>query len=114
MSTLLEMKNIIKVFSGGVVANDDISIDVKQGEVLSILGENGAGKSTLMNILSGVLQPSAGEIFLEGRKAEFESARDAIQKGIGMSMKCCMERRHLPVEKRHPRLRTNHLPVLMR
>lgn len=83
MDTILEMKGITKVFPG-VVANDHINFTLKKGEVHSLLGENGAGKSTLMGILSGVYHPTEGEIILEGKDVRFESARDAIRKGIGM------------------------------
>lgn len=80
---ILEMKGITKVFPG-VIANENIDFTLRRGEVHSLLGENGAGKSTLMGILSGVLHPTEGEIILEGEPVRFESARDAIRKGIGM------------------------------
>jgi general nucleoside transport system ATP-binding protein len=80
---VLEMRGIRKVFPG-VVANDDVSLDVRKGEVHALLGENGAGKSTLMNILYGLYHPDAGEIRLNGEPATFGSARDAIRAGIGM------------------------------
>jgi general nucleoside transport system ATP-binding protein len=79
----LEMRGIRKVFPG-IVANDDVSFDVRAGEVHALLGENGAGKSTLMNILYGLYKPDAGEILLRGKPVTFTSARDAIQAGIGM------------------------------
>src|SRR5580765_6928352 len=77
------MRGIRKEFPG-VVANDNINLDVRQGEVHALLGENGAGKSTLMNILYGLYRPDAGEILLHGKPVTFSSARDAIQAGIGM------------------------------
>src|SRR5262245_13065605 len=80
---VLEMRGIRKEFPG-VVANDDVSFDVRRGEVHALLGENGAGKSTLMNILYGLYRPDAGEIRLKGKPVSFSSARDAIQAGIGM------------------------------
>jgi len=80
---VLEMRGIRKEFPG-VLANDDVALDVRQGEVHALLGENGAGKSTLMNILYGLYKPDAGEILLRGRPVVFGSARDAIQSGIGM------------------------------
>jgi simple sugar transport system ATP-binding protein len=80
---VLEMRGIRKAFPG-VFANDDVSLDVRYGEVHALLGENGAGKSTLMNILYGLYRPDAGEIRLRGKPVEFDSARDAIQAGIGM------------------------------
>ncbi len=82
-SPVLEMKNITKQFPK-VLANDDISIKLNKGEILSLLGENGAGKSTLMNILYGLFQPSSGEILLEGEPLELASPREAIDKGLGM------------------------------
>ena len=69
MKKLLEMKNICKSF-GAVQALQDVSLDLYEGEVLALMGENGAGKSTLMNILSGSLQPTSGEIYLDGQKVD--------------------------------------------
>jgi general nucleoside transport system ATP-binding protein len=80
---VLEMRGIRKEFPG-VVANDDVSLAIRRGEVHALLGENGAGKSTLMNILYGLYRPDAGEILLHGERVSFSSARDAIQAGIGM------------------------------
>src|SRR6266702_7228017 len=80
---VLEMRRIRKEFPG-IVANDDVDLDVRRGEVHALLGENGAGKSTLMNILYGLYRPDAGEIRLNGKPVSFASARDAIQAGIGM------------------------------
>src|SRR5579862_4756466 len=80
---VLEMRGIRKEFPG-IVANDDVSLDIRRGEVHALLGENGAGKSTLMNILYGLYRPDAGEVLLNGKRVQFSSARDAIQAGIGM------------------------------
>ena len=80
---VLEMRGIRKEFPG-VLANDDVSLDIRAGEVHALLGENGAGKSTLMNILYGLYRHDAGEILLHGKPVSFGSARDAIQSGIGM------------------------------
>jgi len=80
---VLEMKGVRKEFPG-VLANDDVDLDVRRGEVHALLGENGAGKSTLMNILYGLYHPDAGEVLLHGKPVTFASARDAIQAGIGM------------------------------
>src|SRR5437764_9157067 len=77
------MRGIRKAFPG-IVANDDVDLDVRHGEVHALLGENGAGKSTLMNILYGLYKPDAGEIFVKGKPAAFSSAKDAIEAGIGM------------------------------
>lgn len=81
--TLIELKNITKEFPG-VLANDNISLDIKKGEIHAIIGENGAGKSTLMNILYGLHEPTSGEIFYERRPVEIKSPLDAIKLGIGM------------------------------
>jgi general nucleoside transport system ATP-binding protein len=80
---VLEMQGIRKVFPG-IVANDDVSLDIRSGEVHALLGENGAGKSTLMNILYGLYRRDGGDIRLHGRPVDFGSARDSIQAGIGM------------------------------
>jgi len=80
---VLEMRGIRKEFPG-IVANDDVSLDIRRGEVHALLGENGAGKSTLMNILYGLYRRDGGEILLHGKPVDFGSARDSIQAGIGM------------------------------
>jgi general nucleoside transport system ATP-binding protein len=82
-SSLLEMHGIVKQFPG-VLANDDVSFDLRRGEVHALLGENGAGKSTLMNILYGLYKPDAGEIRVNGKSMSFGSAKDAIASGLGM------------------------------
>jgi len=82
---ILEMKNIRKEFLGGkIVANDDITLKVKKGEIHAIVGENGAGKSTLMKILNGLYSPTSGEIFYKGEKIDIESPTTAANLGIGM------------------------------
>jgi ABC-type uncharacterized transport system ATPase subunit len=80
---VLEMKGIRKEFPG-LVANDDVDLDIRRGEVHALLGENGAGKSTLMNILYGLYRRDGGEILLRGKPVDFGSARDSIDSGIGM------------------------------
>ncbi|POQ98661.1 heme ABC transporter ATP-binding protein [Alkalispirochaeta sphaeroplastigenens] len=80
---ILETQHIVKQFPK-VLANDDISISLKEGEILCLLGENGAGKSTLMNILYGLYKPTSGRILIKGREVEFSSPRDAISHGLGM------------------------------
>jgi general nucleoside transport system ATP-binding protein len=80
---VLEMRGITKAFPG-LVANDDVGLDVRKGEVHALLGENGAGKSTLMNILYGLYKPDEGEILVHGKPIVFGSAKDAIGAGIGM------------------------------
>ena len=77
------MRGITKRFPG-VVANDHVDFDLRKGEVHALLGENGAGKSTLMNILYGLYRPDEGEILLNGKQVIFNSAKDAIDRGIGM------------------------------
>ena len=79
----LRMAGITKRFPG-VLANDRISLEVYEGEVLALLGENGAGKSTLMNVLCGLYRPDEGAIYVNGRPAEIHSPRDAYGLGIGM------------------------------
>ncbi len=79
----VEMRGIVKRFPG-VLANDHIDFDLRQGEVHALLGENGAGKSTLMNVLAGLYRPDEGEIFMNGKRVHFSSPRDAIQAGLGM------------------------------
>jgi len=82
-STVLELRGITKRFPG-VVANDHVDFDLRSGEVHALLGENGAGKSTLMNILYGLYKPDEGEVVLKGKPVVFGSAKDAIDRGIGM------------------------------
>jgi ABC-type uncharacterized transport system ATPase subunit len=79
----LELRGITKRF-GSLVANDAIDFELRRGEIHALLGENGAGKSTLMNVLYGLHQPDEGDISLEGEPVRIESARRAIQLGIGM------------------------------
>ena len=79
----VELRGITKRFPG-VVANRDIELRVRRGEVHAIVGENGAGKSTLMKTLYGMHRPDEGDILLDGRKVRFRSPSDAIAAGIGM------------------------------
>ncbi len=78
---ILEGRNITKLY-GGVHALENISLSLNRGEVLALLGDNGAGKSTMIKILSGAIQPTTGEIFVEGKKVSFSSTRDAKSLGI--------------------------------
>jgi simple sugar transport system ATP-binding protein len=80
---LLELRGLTKRFPG-VLANDNVSLDLRASEVHALLGENGAGKSTLMNILYGLYTPDEGEILLRGKPIEVGSTRAAIEHGIGM------------------------------
>src|SRR5512132_2533136 len=81
--TVLELRGITKRFPG-VVANDGVDFDLRQGEVHALLGENGAGKSTLMNILYGLYHPDEGQVRLNGKPLRINSPREAIDAGIGM------------------------------
>ncbi|MQB44713.1 ABC transporter ATP-binding protein [Rhizobium sp. ICMP 5592] len=80
---LVQLKGIAKYFPG-VIANEDVDLDVLPGEIHALLGENGAGKSTLMNILTGIYQPDAGEIIIDGYVKQFATPLQAIATGIGM------------------------------
>lgn len=79
----IQLKNVTKRF-GKVIANDNVNLSVKKGEILSILGENGSGKTTLMNMISGIYFPDEGEIFIDGREVTIRSPKDAFSLGIGM------------------------------
>ncbi len=79
----MQLKNITKRYPL-VLANDHISLGVKWGEVLALVGENGAGKSTLMKIVYGLVKPDEGEIYVNGKRVEIQSPSDAIALGIGM------------------------------
>jgi ABC-type uncharacterized transport systems, ATPase components len=79
----VEMKGITKRFPG-IVANDDIHLQVRKGEIHALLGENGAGKTTLMNILFGLYQPDEGEILIHGQQVRITDPKKAIDLGIGM------------------------------
>ncbi len=79
----IELKGITKTF-GSVVANHDVSLNVRQGEILALLGENGSGKTTLMNMLSGIYKPDSGQIFVDGKEVSIDSPEDAKRLGIGM------------------------------
>ena len=82
-TAIVELSGIRKQFPG-VLANDDISLAIREGEIFAVLGENGAGKTTLMNILFGLYRPDQGEIRIRGQAVEFSSPRDAAALGIGM------------------------------
>lgn len=79
----VRMENITKTFPG-VVANDAVSISIREGEIHGLLGENGAGKSTLMKVLYGLYSADSGEIYMNGERLDLSSPQDAIEAGIGM------------------------------
>ncbi|MEN9563732.1 MAG: hypothetical protein RIR73_1976 [Chloroflexota bacterium] len=83
MTNVLELQGITKRFPG-VLANDKISITLREGKILALLGENGAGKSTLMNILYGLYKPDEGKIIVRGKEVDITGPNDAIAQGIGM------------------------------
>ncbi len=80
---VIEMREITKIF-GDFVANDHINLNVRRGEIHALLGENGAGKSTLMNMLAGLLEPTSGEIAINGEVVTIDSPSKAAHLGIGM------------------------------
>ena len=79
---IIEMLNIRKEFPG-IVANDNITLQLRRGEIHALLGENGAGKSTLMNILGGVLPADSGQILLDGKSVTFTNPVESLDAGIG-------------------------------
>ena len=79
----IEMKNITKTF-GSVIANNGVNLDIRRGEILSVLGENGCGKTTLMNMLAGIYFPDEGQIFVNGQEVSIQSPKDAFDLKIGM------------------------------
>ncbi len=82
-NTIIQFNHVTKRFPG-IVANDDITFDVKEGEILAILGENGAGKSVLMSMLFGLYEPDGGEIIVRGEKIDDYSPKEASKRNIGM------------------------------
>ena len=68
----------------GVLANDDISLEIRKGEVFALVGENGAGKSTLMNLLYGIHTPTAGNIYIKEKQTQRHSPEESIAMGVGM------------------------------
>lgn len=83
MNYIVEMRNITKDFPG-IRANDNITLQLKQGEIHALLGENGAGKSTLMSILFGLYKPDGGSIHVRGKEVQIHNPNDANALGIGM------------------------------
>ena len=79
----IELRGITKTF-GSVVANNNVELNVRPGEILALLGENGSGKTTLMNMLSGIYKPDKGQIFVDGKEVSIDSPEDSKKLGIGM------------------------------
>ena len=79
----VELRHITKRF-GSVLANSDVSMEIRRGEILALLGENGSGKTTLMNMLSGIYYPDEGQILIDGREVVIRAPKDAFALGIGM------------------------------
>ena len=79
----IECRGITKTF-GTVVANDNVNLDVRYGEILALLGENGSGKTTLMNMLSGIYHPDKGTIRVAGQDVSIHTPEDSMALGIGM------------------------------
>ena len=80
---LLAAQNVTKRFPG-VLANDDVSIRLRPGRILALLGENGAGKSTLVNVLFGMYRPDSGQVVIKDETVDLHGPDDAISRGIGM------------------------------
>ena len=83
MPDAIKLVGVTKTF-GKIIANNNINLTVRQGEILSLLGENGSGKTTLMNILSGIYYPDEGQIFVGGNEVTISSPKDSFDLGIGM------------------------------
>ena len=81
---ILLMKGITKVYPNGLVANSNVTFEVRKGEIHALVGENGAGKTTLMKVLFGLEKPDEGSIFIRGEEVKISSPNDAIRYGVGM------------------------------
>ena len=84
MGHLLEVKDVTKIYEGGVLANHNVNFTVDEGEIHALVGENGAGKSTLMKMLYGLEDVTSGHIYLNGEELKLSSSKEAIEHGIGM------------------------------
>ncbi|MDH3683435.1 MAG: ATP-binding cassette domain-containing protein, partial [Acidimicrobiia bacterium] len=80
---VLDVRGVTKTFPG-VIANEDIDLTLREGEIHCLLGENGAGKSTLVNVVFGLYQPDRGTIRVRGEQVQLTGVADAIDHGIGM------------------------------
>ena len=78
----VQMRGVTKTF-GRVIANNKVDMEIRTGEILSLLGENGSGKTTLMNMLSGIYYPDEGEIFINGKAVSITSPKESFRLGIG-------------------------------
>ena len=83
MEYAIQLTNVTKTF-GKVIANKGVTLNVRKGEILSLLGENGSGKTTLMNMIAGIYFPDSGEIRVNGPPVEIRSPKDAYDLGLGM------------------------------
>lgn len=81
---ILRMEGITKIYGNGILANDNVDFNLREGEIHALMGENGAGKSTLMNVLFGMQQPTSGKIILHGQEVRIRSSAEALSLGIGM------------------------------
>ncbi len=81
---IIQLENITKAFGSKIVANRNVSMDIRKGEILSVLGENGCGKTTLMNMIAGIYYPDSGRILINGEEVTIASPRDAFRYKIGM------------------------------
>ncbi len=84
IQNLVEMKEITKIYPGGVVANYQVNFNLREGEIHALVGENGAGKSTLVKMLFGMIKPTEGKIVIKGKEVSMKSSHDALELGIGM------------------------------
>ena len=81
---VLSMEHITKIYGNGFVANNDITFQLRRGEIHGLVGENGAGKTTLMKVLFGQEKPEEGRILLEGKEIKIDNPLQALDYGIGM------------------------------
>lgn len=79
----IRLENVTKSF-GSVIANNEVNLDIRRGEILSLLGENGSGKTTLMNMLAGLYFPDSGHVYVDGEEVSIRSPKDSYNLGIGM------------------------------
>lgn len=84
MGKVLEVKDLTKIYDGGILANHNVNFSVDEGEIHALVGENGAGKSTLMKMLFGLESITSGKVLINGEEVKFNSSKDAIEHGIGM------------------------------